>query len=262
MDQELVQGPGSYDASPTVIRLAGSIILSFIIFHLIWSQGEPLSHDLCLFLLASIISLSIFIIKNFMKKRNDTNPQRSNTPSNNNQNDRQTKSIYSLFNGIFTSEDKLKERRTTFRQKKSTKYEKADLIMHDLLAMWVTTYTVISFGSARILGSTLNATERLMRKIRTKYKSPRKQTDQSANLKKGTDLTVYHKDNRVDDDDISMSSRSNGTETPHNKSNIGNLERFFCWSKKPFRRVSKVLFSNRIQGRRSITAPQGLFNNY
>lgn len=52
---------------------------------------------------------------------------------------------------------------------------KPDIIYQELLSMWNTSYTVITFGSAWLFGSTIDVTERIAKKIKAKYKvvSPR-----------------------------------------------------------------------------------------
>lgn len=179
-----------------LICIICSISLSPLTFQLTTnSNGDNFQEDLFVYMaLLSMCSVIIYLTYRILKQRCPF----LQVP------DCQVKSILS---GVFLShsleiEDESHSPRkstikgNTTRRRIDPKYFKPKYIINELITIWGTTYTVITWGSVWVIGGTIVATERLAQKIKTKCATPHR--DENHNSSRGTGhserSTLYESD--------------------------------------------------------------------
>lgn len=238
---------GDPDPKSMILRFVCFLLIFSIAFQLFDSPSETLSHDLLICAIIILLSvICIYIATRLSKKKKQTILAQSNVKS---------KTTSRLFNGLFSSDEfheKLRERQAQFRKKVNSRYQRADVLMQELMVMWTTTFTVITFGSARVFGSTMTATEKLVGIIKTKCRSPRKKNNSANDSSRGANMDNLNSYNYFFDDKSSSSADEN--DLSNGKTNVS---RFYFWTRKPIRRLSKILFPNTASRGRRVAALLG-----
>lgn len=150
-----------------MISVFCSLALTPIIFQL--TQSTAISNESRL-LVSSILAMTLFLpllylIQNFLIKQScPTIETRSIL--------RDYKPLRNIFSVFYKDENNnstvLNEKPSPTKKRIDPKYFKPKYIYHELMSIWGTTYTVITWGSVWIIGGTFVATERLANKIKTK----------------------------------------------------------------------------------------------
>lgn len=163
------QSDSDAEISSILLRISISLfLLPPMLLLLASSETGSLQSDVLKALLAITLSIVlIYIVHIIFKQRCQLSSQQTNE-------NQKAKTIFSVFSLTPTNNNETnndgcpKDKQQNFRRKIDPKYFKPKFIMHELIAMWDTTYTVITWGSFHVIGGTLVATERLVRKIKTK----------------------------------------------------------------------------------------------
>lgn len=206
-----------------------SISLSPLTIHLTnsWTNGDDFQEDLFVYItLLSLCSVIVYLTYRILKQHCPISLQAP---------DRQVKSI---LRGVFSSHaseiedqaqspNKSKQGNTNRRPKIDPKYFKPKYIINELITIWGTTYTVITWGSVWVIGGTIVATERLAQKIKTKCTNPHNNgTNQSRGTGRNESFSSYD------------SNESYVSESVNDKS---SYRRVTSWARKSYANARKRL---------------------
>jgi len=125
---------------------------------------------------------------------------------------------------VFASEETshTKRKRTTHRRRIESKYFRPSYIISELMTIWGTTYTVITWGSVWVIGGTIVATEQLAHKIKSKCTRERGAQDPSR------------------PNDNSFAPHSSFTSSSSSASSHSNsTKRLRSWAKRSYASVKK-----------------------
>lgn len=201
-----------------VFCIVCSLSLLPITFHLTKSRTE-LSHvDLlayCSTILVSVIIL--YVIHNILKRRYQSVDSSSH--------EKPPRNIFHVFTS-YSEEDSFNEKEASSRRRIDPKYFKPKFIINELMSMWGTTYTVITWGSVWIIGGTIVATEKLAHKIKTK-----------CNMEHYTGSN--NRGAGHSDSFSSCSSNGLANDSRASRTNRSSLKRMRAWTKKSFASASK-----------------------
>lgn len=210
--------------------------LTFRLAHL---SNEDVQSDLFAGILTVILSGSLIcILHNILKRRSQTvkaNFHEEKVPR---------MKIFRVFSsstlpasfltpkdkGSRANQDTQKSRAPESHKKKpkvDPKYFKPKFIIHELLSIWGTTYTVITWGSFWVIGGTIVATEKLATKIKTKYS-------------RDVDTVGANMSSTSFESDFNQSSDSTGT--PESSSGRDPFRSARTWTRKSFATARKRLF--------------------
>lgn len=168
------------DTKTILLSVLCSLALTPFTFQL--TKSAAISTQSVLLLSVGIISTlflaSVYLIRNFLIKQRCPTESRSIL--------RDYKPLRNIFKVFHKDENNyeptpLNEKQPPNKKKIDPKYFKPKYIYHELMSIWGTTYTVITWGSVWIIGGTLLATERLANKIKTKCTREQQQDLLSAN---------------------------------------------------------------------------------
>lgn len=203
-----------------VFGIVCSLSLLPITFHLTKSRSELSQTDLLAYFSTIIVSVIIlYVIHNLLKER----CQSVDSPSN----EKPPRNIFHVFSSSSYSEEaSFKEKEANSRRRIDPKYFKPKYIIHELMSMWGTTYTVITWGSVWIIGGTIVATEKLAHKIKTKCNREQSNESNSQGTGRNDSFTSYSSYGSSNDSRASRTDRS-------------SLKRIGAWTKKSFASASK-----------------------
>lgn len=143
-----------------------------------------------------------------------------------------------LFSNGFTSSSgnrSPKQQQQRSRRKLDPKYFKPKFIIHELISIWGTTYTVITWGSFYFIGGTIVATEKLAQKVKSKC-SREQRGLYNESSSRGTGWA---------DSFASFGSSGSEDDEQHNSStpsmNDNTLRRISSWTKRSYSASKKKL---------------------
>lgn len=121
------------------------------------------------------------------------------------------------------------------RKKLDSKYFKPKFIIHELISIWGTTYTVITWGSFYFIGGTIVATEKLAQKVKSKCSREQRGLHNESSSR-GTGWA---------DSFASFGSSASENVEQHNTSassiNDNTLRRISSWTKRSYSASKKKL---------------------
>lgn len=248
MDQQ----HGTSESSPTGIDIIKPIILvcvvcsislsplTFQLTNSVSGSGDNFQEDLFVYVaLLSLCSVIAYLAYHILKQRCQL---LLHVPD-----PRQVKSILS---GVFSAHSIEQSEHTHDSPNKSTrsntnrrridpKYFKPKFIINELMTIWGTTYTVITWGSVWVIGGTIVATERLAQKIKTKCTSPQQQHHQHHHSSRGTgrfdSFSSYDSNDTIS---IGSSNSAGGRAANQTKS---SYRRMRSWARKSYANARKRL---------------------
>lgn len=134
--------------------------------------------------------------------------------------------------------ERIKKNEANSRPKIDPKFFKPKYLIHELMSIWSTTYTVITWGSAWMIGGTIVATERFASKIKTKC--TREQQQQK-----------WHRSSASTGHSDASSTDSSKSYTEANKTGLSNknsLNRMIIRTRKYIMSAKKKLNKFRVSG--------------
>lgn len=200
------------DRRSIVLSIICTLLIMPLAFHLMISDSETISKDLLAFISVTILSVVFALIA-----KGKINPAQIQSRPNV---EKRTSNKFNVFTS--TNFNNIRDKHANLKRKMNSRYLKPNYIVNELMSMWSTTYTVITFSSAWVFGSTICATERLARKIRNKY-----QRDGQQNLRSDS---FSSNDSQLFDDFSSSDDRT--YPGPGEKVNL--LTRMSSWTKRSF----------------------------
>lgn len=227
LDQSVGQNS---DKKSILLSLLCSLFICPIAFHIRNRSSDSLEKDILAAILVITVSAIIVYIVNNVLKQNRFESMRKQLQQQEQINKSNKNTIFNVFN---VGQD-LKEKLKTNQPKLDSKYFNPRFIVHELMEMWGTTYTVITWSSFYIIGGTIGATERLAQKIKTKYNRQREYQSYETFMNASSSM------NRSD----STSTNSTNSSRRQSKS---SLRRVSSWTKKSFEstrnRLSRLISS-------------------
>lgn len=218
------------DKKSILLSLLCSLFICPIAFHFRNRTSDSFESDiLAAILVITVSAIIVYIVNNILKQSRESMRKQFQQQEQINKSNKNT--IFNVFN---VSQD-LKEKIKTNQPKIDSKYFNPRYIVHELMEMWGTTYTVITWSSFYIIGGTIGATERLAQKIKTKYNN-RQREHQSYETFMNSSLSR----NRSD------STSTNNTDSSRRQSK-SSFRRMSSWTKKSFEstrnRLSRLISS-------------------
>lgn len=220
------KGGDIIDKKTIIVTMVCSLVISPITFQLTKSRADSIQ----LGLLASvIITLTLFVISFYLIQniliKNRCPPE---TPSISGY-----KPFRNIFNVFYKDDNNnsnvIGDKQPRARKKIDPKYFKPKYIYHELMSIWGTTYTVITWGSVYIIGGTLVATERLANKIKMKCTREHQQDLLDSNRGTGRNSSF-----------ASYSSSFSSTESiTSSRSTKSSFKRISSWTKRSYSAVRK-----------------------
>lgn len=227
-----------------VIGIVCSLSLLPITFHLTSSKSELSQTNLLAYFSTILVSIIIlYVIHNILKHRCQSLDASHEKPL------RNIFHVFSTSSYYANAEESFKEKEANSRRKIDPKYFKPKYIIHELMSMWGTTYTVITWGSVWIIGGTIVATEKLAQKIKTK-----------CNRENSQDLNNNRSTGR-NDSFTSYSSYASSNDSTTQRTNRSSLKRMRAWTKKSFASASKKFRKYVSSGVPQLTSPTTAINN-
>lgn len=228
-----------------VIGIVCSLSLLPITFHLTSSRSELSQTNLLAYFSTILVSIIIlYIIHNLLKQRCQSLDASHEKPLRN---------LFHVFTTSSSSyanaEESFKEKEANGRRKIDPKYFRPKYIIHELMSMWGTTYTVITWGSVWIIGGTIVATEKLAHKIKTKCN---RENSQEFNNNRGTGRN---------DSFTSYSSYASSNDSNTQRTNRTSLKRMRAWTKKSFASANKKFRKYVSSGVPQLTSPTTAIDN-
>lgn len=220
----------NYNTKFIILGIVAFIFLSPITYQLFKSEASSFVSSLIAIISPiTLTGVLMYITYNILNQscQQSTNQQSSTTRT------RQGRTFFKVFSSIdLTSntsgnlESKPPTSSNNRRGKIDPKYFKPRYIMHELMSMWGTTYTVITWGSVWVIGGTIVATEKLAQKIKTKC-SREQQSDtndySSRSMRRGDSSESY-----------SSSSIFDRTTDSDNAQNKSSLRKVRSWTRKSY----------------------------
>lgn len=241
-------GEQDLDRRSILLSLLCSLFLCPVAFHLISDKDKQNNSFEADFLAAIIVitlsALLVHVINSVLKSRQSILRKQQGLKYHQQQEHNKSSSKSNLLFSVFNHEElsNLKEKIRSNHRKIDPKYFNPRFIYHELTGIWGTTYHVILWTSFYVVGGTIGASERLVQKIRTKYRDSSEQ--HSNNRSRHNNSSANRSDNEDGESSSYLNflnlSTTSESSTANKKSSKGSLKKSVSsWTKKSFESTRK-----------------------
>lgn len=221
-----------YDSKSVLLSIIASLFLALITYHLFGAgAGSPISSLIAFVLTATLTGVFMFIAHSILTiPKNCQQPTQQQITGTNR--GRTFFKAFSLSTDVLNSSNASatsldnKSQTSNNRRKIDPKFFKPRYIMNELMTMWGTTYTVITWGSVWVIGGTIVATEKLAQKIKTKCSR-----EQTSGLSHQNSSRSTGRQDSFATDSSSMFDRTTEADSSQSKSSLRKVR---TWTKKSY----------------------------